>query len=185
MKSLIVENGVWRSGGVDIISKAEISHVAPQAKMVPSLMNQLFDFLKQEADLPWLIKACVFHYELEFIHPFSDGNGRIGRLWQQLLLMKEHNIFEYLPIESLIKQNQQEYYKTLSVCDKLGESTLFIDFMLNIILKTLKEYSKNVVLPNSDHKSRLEYSYKLTPTVFKDSILVTDLMRVYQYGFGN
>lgn len=175
MKSLIVENGVWRSGGVGIISKVGVSHIAPQAKMVPSLMNQLFDFLKHEVDLPWLIKACVFHYEIEFIHPFSDGNGRIGRLWQQLLLMREHSIFEYLPIESLIKQNQQEYYKTLSACDKQGESTLFINFMLNIILKTLKEYSKNIVLPNSDHKLRLEYSYKLLKDKLfsrKDYILV-------------
>ncbi len=80
MKSLIIENGIWRSVGV-IISKDVVSHVAPRAKMVPDLMNQLFNFLKNEAELPWLIKACVFHYELEFIHPFSDGNGRIGRLW--------------------------------------------------------------------------------------------------------
>lgn len=95
MKSLIVENGVWRSGGVGIISKDGVSHVAPRAKMVPGLMNQLFNFLKNEADLPWLIKACVFHYELEFIHSFSDGNGRIGRLCQQLLLMKEYSIYEF------------------------------------------------------------------------------------------
>lgn len=161
MKSLITENGVWRSGGVGIISNKGVSHIAPQAKMVPNLMNQLFAFLKQETNLSGLIKACVFHYELEFIHPFSDGNGRMGRLWQQLLLMKEHEIFEYLPIESLIKKNQLEYYKILAACDKQGESTLFIEFMLNIILETLGEYSKNAVSLNSDHKSRLEHSHQL------------------------
>ena len=160
MKSLIVENGMWRSGGIGVISKEGVSHVAPQAKMVSGLMNQLFEFLKKEKKLSWLVKACVFHYELEFIHPFSDGNGRMGRLWQQLLLTKEDKIFEYLSIESLIKQNQREYYKVLSNCDKQEQSTLFIGFMLNIILKTLREYSIDAISTPQDHKSRLQYAQK-------------------------
>ncbi|MFK7973767.1 MAG: Fic family protein [Rickettsiaceae bacterium] len=175
MQSLIAENGKWRSGGVGIISKEGISHMAPQAKMVSGLMSQLFEFLKREKELSWLIKACVFHYELEFIHPFSDGNGRMGRLWQQLLLMKEHNVFEYLSIESLIKKNQKEYYTILSACDKQGESTLFIEFMLRIILKSLSEYSKGLVLPNINCSTRLEYSRKLLANKCfsrKDYILV-------------
>ncbi len=161
MDSLIKENGLWRSGVVGIVSKEGVSHVAPQAKMVPNLMSQLFKFLKGEKGLSWLIKACVFHYELEFIHPFSDGNGRMGRLWQQLLLMNEDKIFEYLPIESLIKQNQFEYYKILSVCDKQGESTLFIEFMLDMILETLREYSAEAVPTTQDHNSRLQHAQEL------------------------
>jgi Fic family protein len=174
MHSLLAESGQWRSGGVGIISKEGISHMAPQAKMVSGLMSQLFEFLKHEKELSWLIKACVFHYELEFIHPFSDGNGRMGRLWQQLLLMKEHDVFEYLSIESLIKENQKEYYKILSACDKQGESTLFIEFMLKIILESLSEYSKDLVLPNIDCNSRLKYSRRLLASKYfsrKDYIL--------------
>ena len=95
LDNLIKENGQWRTRGVGIISKNVISHVAPQAHRVGGLMNALFEFLLHDKS-SWLIKACVFHYELEFIHPFADGNGRIGRLWQQLLLMKEDQIFEYL-----------------------------------------------------------------------------------------
>jgi Fic family protein len=174
MHSLLAESGQWRSGGVGIISKEGISHMAPQAKMVSGLMSQLFEFLKHEKELSWLIKACVFHYELEFIHPFSDGNGRMGRLWQQLLLMKEHDVFEYLSIESLIKENQKEYYKILSACDKQGESTLFIEFMLKIILESLSEYSRDLVLPNIDCGSRLKYSRRLLASKYfsrKDYIL--------------
>lgn len=166
MKSLVAENGKWRSGGVGIISQHGVQHIAPQAKMVQKLMHQLFEFLQSSKDVSWLIKACVFHYELEFIHPFSDGNGRMGRLWQQLLLMKEHEIFEYLTIESLIKENQQEYYNVLSACDKQGESTLFVEFMLGIILQTLQEYTKNSVAQNRDHVTRLEYGRKM----LKDSL---------------
>ena len=174
MNSLIEENGQWRSGGVGIISNKGISHVAPQAKMVSGLMDKLFEFLNQTRDLSWLVKACIFHYELEFIHPFSDGNGRIGRLWQQLILMKEHRIFEYLSIESLIKENQEEYYRVLSFCDKQGESTLFIEFMLKIIFDSLSEYTKDLILPTSDPGIRLEYSRNIFGNNFfsrKDYIL--------------
>ena len=87
-----------------------------------------------------LILSSIFHYEVEFIHPFKDGNGRMGRLWQSVLLASWNPIFEFLPIESLIRQNQDKYYTVLGECDKKGDSTLFIDFMLSIILATLQEY---------------------------------------------
>lgn len=83
MQELIVDNGYLRASGVGIFKGDEITHIAPKASHVPLLMDKLFQFIKQNKDIPWLIKACVFHYELEFIHPFSDGNGRMGRLWQQ------------------------------------------------------------------------------------------------------
>lgn len=104
-------------------------------------MNDLFSYLKKDKDL-LLIKSCVFHYEFEFIHPFIDGNGRMGRLWQTLILMQEYPVFEYLPIESLIKENQETYYKVLSQSDKTGSSTPFIEFMLNIILQSLHNLLK-------------------------------------------
>lgn len=158
MKSLIEDNGLWREKAVGIMKGSKVTHIAPQAKRVPTLMDELFNFLKDKNNVPWIIKACIFHYELEFIHPFSDGNGRIGRLWQQIILMKEDKIFEYIPIETLIKNNQQEYYNILSKCDKAGESTLFIEFMLKQILTSLKIYSENIISKINDPISRLAFA---------------------------
>jgi Fic family protein len=114
-------------------------------------MKNLFEYLKKDKDLV-LIKSCVFHYEFEFIHPFLDGNGRMGRLWQTLILMQKYPVFEYLPVESLIKQKQSEYYSKLSESDKKGNSTPFIEFMLNIILDSLEGLlqSQSVTLRTED-----------------------------------
>jgi len=101
-------------------------------------MHDLFSWLK-ETDIHPLIQSCVFHYEFEFIHPFSDGNGRIGRLWQSLILHNYKPVFSAIPVESVIKEHQQEYYKALEDSGTAGESTPFIEFMLEIILDTIKE----------------------------------------------
>lgn len=141
MKGLIDTAGNLRTKNVSIVKGSRVEHIAPSGNMVKGLMNDLFTYLKQDKDLI-LIKSCVFHYEFEFIHPFIDGNGRMGRLWQTLILMQQYPVFEYLPIESLIKKNQAEYYKVLSQSDKLGSSTPFIEFMLDIILQSLENLLK-------------------------------------------
>ena len=140
MKNLVTPSGEYRNKNVGILKGTKVSHVAPQPKMLPTLMKNLFSYLNNEGEKSFLIKACVFHYELEFIHPFEDGNGRIGRLWQQLLLMKHSEIFEFISVESLIHKNQKKYYDVLEKCDKSADSTLFIEFSLSLVLQSLKEF---------------------------------------------
>lgn len=158
MRELIEDNGKWREKGVGVFKGKAVSHMVPPAKRVPQLMTDLFSYLKEDKKTPWLIKACVFHYELEFIHPFSDGNGRMGRLWQQLLLMKENPIFEFLSVEGLIKENQKEYYQVLEQCDEAGDSTVFIEFSLEIILMALQEYTAHALSPINTPSQRLAHA---------------------------
>lgn len=138
MEGLIERPGKFRTGAVGIFKDTQIAHLAPPAERLPFLMKQLFAYLKEDDD-PMLIKSCVVHYEIEFIHPFIDGNGRMGRLWQTLALMQEYPIFEYLPFETIIKEQQQTYYRVLGICDKQGQSTLFIEFMLSAIDEALSK----------------------------------------------
>ena len=138
MKDLIKNAGQYRSTGVGIARGSQITHVAPPAQNVSFLMKNLFNYLKKSNELI-LVKSCVFHYEMEFIHPFSDGNGRMGRLWQTLILMQQYAVFEFLPFETLISKHQKSYYQSLSQCDKQGESTKFIEFMLTILGDALDE----------------------------------------------
>lgn len=138
MSGLIDSAGKLRTKNVGIVKGSKVEHIAPNGTMITGLMNGLFEYLKKDKDLT-LIKSCVFHYEFEFIHPFIDGNGRMGRLWQTLLLMKQYPVFEFLPIEHLIKQQQKQYYAKLSESDKKGNSTPFIEFMLGIISNALDE----------------------------------------------
>lgn len=147
MNGLVDKAGKLRTTNVGI----KVEHIAPSGTMVNGLMKDLFAYLKKDKDLI-LIKSCVFHYEFEFIHPFVDGNGRMGRLWQTLILMRQYPVFEFLPIESLIKQKQDEYYNKLSESDKKGHSTPFIEFMLGIILEALDELlqSQNKTLHTED-----------------------------------
>jgi Fic family protein len=158
MDTLVENPGSFRSGSVGIAKEGTITHVAPPADRVPHLIGSLFRFLAAKNELSWLIKASVFHYELEFIHPFSDGNGRIGRLWQQLILMKEDPVFAFIPIEVIIRQNQAEYYKVLAQCDSQGNATLFVEFSLGQILMALQKYSKEATPTIYDSDSRLNYA---------------------------
>ena len=132
MQGLIEDAGRYRTQGVGIVKGNKVEHLAPPHQNVPYLVKELLRYVKNFDELP-LIKSCVFHYEMEFIHPFVDGNGRMGRLWQTLILYQAHPVFEYLPFESLISETQQDYYSVLSECDKAGKSTLFIEYMLSVI----------------------------------------------------
>jgi Fic family protein len=151
MDGLIDNPGRIRTKSVGIIKGSAVTHIAPPGNIVRSLVKDMFDYLKKGKDL-LLIKSCVFHYEIEFIHPFMDGNGRMGRLWQTVILMQYSPVFEFLPIESLIRSRQSEYYKILGESDNLGESTGFIEFMLGIIDESLEELliTQNVNLKNTD-----------------------------------
>jgi len=122
-----------------VFSKTGLVHMAPPAERVPLLMDDLFEWLRS-ADDHLLIRSCVFHYEFEFIHPFSDGNGRTGRLWQSLILGRLHPLFEHLPVENMVYARQQSYYDAIAASTREGQSGPFIDFMLGEILRTLKSH---------------------------------------------
>jgi Fic family protein len=160
MHGLIESPGKIRTKSVGIIKEATITHIAPPGDIVKSLVKDLFDYLKKEEDLI-LIKSCVFHYEIEFIHPFIDGNGRMGRLWQTVILLQYSPVFEFLPIESLVKARQSEYYRILGESENKGDSTGFIEFLLQIINESLEELltNQNVNLTSQDRIS-----------IFKDKI---------------
>ncbi len=132
MKGLIEDNGKYRKKNVGIMAGNQMAHLAPPAKNVSHLMNDLFTYLKTSKEIS-ILKSCVFHYEMEFIHPFLDGNGRMGRLWQTLILMKEYPVFEFIPFENIIHQTQTKYYQALAKSDKVGHSTPFIEYMLRVI----------------------------------------------------
>lgn len=140
MNDLVDSAGRIRSTNVGILKGSKVSHIAPQPKMLPKLLKNIFDYLNKNKEDHPLIKSSVFHYEFEFIHPFTDGNGRLGRFWQTLILYNYNSVFQYIPIESIIKENQQAYYLALEKSDKQGESTLFIEFMLEIIYNSLSRY---------------------------------------------
>lgn len=164
MKGLINDAGNYRNQGVGIVKGSKVEHLAPPFGNVPFLMKDIFNYIKKEDEIA-IIKSCVAHYEIEFIHPFLDGNGRMGRLWQTLILKEKYSVFEYLPFETLISDNQDEYYNALSKSDKAGNSTFFIEFMLQIIdgsLSNLLTFNNR----NFDTKSRLEYFCSLEFTDF-------------------
>jgi len=139
MNDLLGSPGCFRKGASGISRNGEILHIAPPPDMVPFLMNELFIFLER-LDYSELIKSCIFHYEFEYIHPFEDGNGRLGRLWQTLFLSRWNDLFLEVHIESAIRDKQREYYEAFNVCGNEIHSGLFVAFMLERILETLLEY---------------------------------------------
>lgn len=147
MQALTDNAGRYRRGGVGVFSEKGCEHIAPPADMVPPLMKELFHWLKTSRD-HLLIRSCVFHFEFEFIHPFSDGNGRVGRLWQSLILAKLHPLFEHLPVENMVHANQEAYYKAIAESELDAQCGKFIDFMLGEIYNTLKSHQGEEIVPN-------------------------------------
>lgn len=148
MREVISSAGSFRNANVKVGN-----HIAPPPYRVTELMNNLFVWLKN-SDEHMILKSCIFHYEFEFIHPFLDGNGRIGRLWQSVILAKYNPIFSFLPIESIIREYQQEYYNAIENSTQSGEGTSFIELMLKIILESLQNIYK------SNHKSSYKSNHK-------------------------
>ena len=139
MNGLVKEAGMLRSGQVGVYNQdGKVVHLAPPADFVPQQLGQLFDWVKN-SNSNMLIKSSVFHYEFEFIHPFNDGNGRTGRLWQTALLVSWKPIFAWIPIESIIKDNQEDYYNAITLSTSQGKSNVFIEFMLDVINKAIKD----------------------------------------------
>jgi hypothetical protein len=140
--NILRESGEFRSGEEGVFNGDECIFMAPPAKFVPQLVSELFDWMKKNHNqVHPLIMSCIFHYEFVFIHPFSDGNGRMARLWQTAILSKWKTIFEYIPIESQIEKFQDEYYDVIAKCHINGESTIFIEFMLSQLDKILDDIS--------------------------------------------
>jgi Fic family protein len=140
MAGLVDGAGRFRTRSVGIAQGNRVVHLAPPADRVPGLMKDLLAWLKRTDTHP-LVASSVFHYELEFIHPFADGNGRMGRLWQTLILSRWNPLFAFLPVESVIRDRQADYYRVLGACDKAGNSTAFIEFLLAALLTALREAS--------------------------------------------
>ncbi|WP_099142042.1 Fic family protein [Xenorhabdus kozodoii] len=138
MTGLVDRPGQFRWGGVGIYREKQLIHMAPPASQIPRLVGELLTWLKQTDTHP-LISSSIFHYEFEFIHPFTDGNGRMGRLWQTLILSEWRPELAWLPVETLIHYQQQDYYQVLRECDRTSDCTLFINFMLEKLAEALKE----------------------------------------------
>ena len=136
----IKDAGEFRNGDEGVFDGDNLIFMAPGPKLVPELINNLFTWMNNYKDeINPLIMSSVFHYEFVFIHPFSDGNGRMARLWQNVILSKWREIFKYVTIENQIKKYQNEYYETINTCNINGDSTIFIEFMLKMINNTLEE----------------------------------------------
>ena len=166
MTGLIDEAGVYRRGGVGVLAGGDVIHMAPPADRVPVLMRDLFLWLSGSDTHP-LVTGSVFHYEFEFIHPFADGNGRMGRLWQSLILAHWNPLFADIPVESLVFEHQAEYYQALQESTNQTDCAPFIDFMLRMILNAVTTaapqkirgqvscitYRKPLLLPNATHRT--------------------------------
>ena len=165
MADLVNNYGAFRNSGVGIFNGKQVVHMAPPANIVPELIRNLINWYKASAAHP-LIKSAVFHYEFEFIHPFVDGNGRMGRLWHTLLLTKWKNILAWVPVETLVKERQSEYYKVLGIADKNADSTCFVEFMLQALHDMLLQINQcdhdtdYVIDQESDHVKRLLHILK-------------------------
>ena len=174
MKELISENGRFRSGGVGVFNGKALVHMAPPANMVPGQIQDLFSWYKTSEIHP-LIRSAIFHYEFEFIHPFADGNGRMGRMWHSLLLGRWNEIFYWLPVEDLIRSRQEEYYKALGKSDRDADSSAFVEFLLQVILDTLQ--NTTVVGNDEVEEQKDPLDDTLRQAIGKDTLSATEIMK--------
>jgi len=137
-KGLVAESGIFRTGSVGVMKEQQVIHIAPPASLVPHLIADLLAWVKASA-YPMLIKSAIFHYEFEYIHPFSDGNGRMGRMWQTLLLSTWNPLFSYLAVEEIVKNRQQQYYDAINASTAMNNCAPFVTFMLSAIEQALDE----------------------------------------------
>ena len=162
----LVDNpGHFRTEPVGVLGKEGIAHIAPPADRVPPLISDLFEWLNNSQDHV-LIKSSVFHYEFEFIHPFMDGNGRMGRFWQSRLLSEWNPVFAHLPVENMIWENQSAYYKAIQDSTDANDSGIFVDFMLAIILEALKSHKQHL-----DENNRVNVKVNVKVNVNQQKIL--------------
>lgn len=176
MRELLQKAGEYRTSDVGVGGREGVVHVAPPQSQVPKLMGDLFGWLAHTDEHP-LIVSSVFHYEFEFIHPFVDGNGRMGRFWQSLILYRWQSCFGIIPIESIVRDRQQEYYQALETCGTQGESTVFVEFMLHAILEAIMDsVSEN---KKSDQKSRQKSDQKILKLIRQNNrITIKEMCRM-------
>lgn len=142
MHGLTHEAGAFRNSGVGIFADEHLVHMAPPSEFVPKHMKELMDWVTHAQDVHPLVRSSVFHYEFEIIHPFADGNGRMGRMWQTLLLYRWKTVLGWLPMETVIKERQEEYYRVLGEADRRADSGVFIEFILQAIYDSIQEMTK-------------------------------------------
>ena len=165
MEGLVKTAGEFRMTGVVVATQGKVIHTAPPYQRVPELVSQIFDFIDQSKDLHQLITSSIFHYEFEFIHPFEDGNGRTGRFWQTLMLRQTRPAFSLVPIETAIKEHRREYYQAIEKSSREGKSTVFVEFMLSVILEAVLGLEK-LVSGRAKPKDRIAFMIKHCPQEF-------------------
>lgn len=171
MNDLTKEAGIFRAGGVGVFAGEQLVHMVSPAYFVPEQIESLLNWAKYSKAHP-LIKSCIFNYEFEFIHPFVDGNGRMGRMWQTLILYNWNKIFGWLPVETLINERQDKYYEILGLCDKNANSDLFFEFMLESIYASLLE----VEITDQVGDQVTNQVLRLLETIGQDALLSKKLM---------
>ena len=177
MKYFNDDNGKYRNHGEAVSRGSEIIFRAPESQMVPSLMNELFEYLNENKDLIHpLVLSSIFHYYVVYIHPFTDGNGRIARFWMSLILREYNSDFEYIPFEEEIYLNQEEYYRAIEECHNNGNVNKFIEYILESILKCLEKINSNIIInktqkniinliKENEYITELEMSNKLNVSI--------------------
>lgn len=168
MDGIIPRAGRYRTGGVALQQAGRIVHVAPPASAVPGLMKTLMAELKKPHFSP-IVASCAFHYELEFLHPFSDGNGRLGRFWHTVLLRQVHPIFDQLSIESVLDRERDRYYNALSASDRAGNALPFVEFMLDVLADSLRNLMHERPSPPQTSEARIQYFSEYGPQHFTRS----------------